>query len=87
MLRLPGNNEEILVMQTVQPTRQVPTYGFSRECGLIATGDTLPAGRDLELDPSKELELMGHPTRAFPLARDPETYVLHRDLGLPDLVE
>lgn len=74
-------------MQTVQPTKRVPVYEYSHECGLMQNGETLPAGRDLELDPSKQLPLQGRMTRAFPLHGSSDTYVLHRDLGLPDLVE
>jgi hypothetical protein len=80
-------HREVFLMHTVTLPQAVPTYEQFPGCGLIVTNLRLPAGTEVILDPPVMVNINGHETKAYPLYNEPETFVLFRELGLPDLVD
>ncbi len=74
-------------MQTVILPQAVPTYEKFPGCGLMTTNIRLPAGTEVVLDPPVMVQVNGREVKAYPLYNEPETFVLFRELGLPDLVD
>ncbi len=74
-------------MHTVTLPKAVPTYEQFPGCGLLPTTLQLRAGSQVVLDNPKTVMVNGRETKAYPLYDEPETFVLFKELGLPDLVD
>ncbi len=74
-------------MHTVTLPQAVPTYEQFPGCGLLPTTVRLRAGAEVVLDAPKMVMVNGHEVKAYPLYYEPDTLVLFKELGLPDLVD
>lgn len=74
-------------MHTVTLPKAVHTYEQFPGCGLLPTTVLLRAGSQVVLDSPRMVMVNGNATKAYPLYEEPGTFVLFKELGLPDLVD